>query len=162
MREIIKTGTLQDVIETLESSMDVYEMSSIRADPTSSDTFLLCDPVVFIPNLNLFAVCMEYCLGDDDGMADWSGTFVFHMSNENNNPVITDYGYESDDIITTLYNYTKVDIEMLTSMYAGIFIGNLDQIAALLENVILETAFPDVESVSEEAPAKEMTPVMAF
>ena len=64
MREILKTGTLQEVIDTLESGIEEYDMNSIKADSASNDTFLLCDPVVFIPDVNLFAVCMEYCLGD--------------------------------------------------------------------------------------------------
>ena len=68
MREILKTGTLQEVIDTLESGIEEYDMNSIKADSASNDTFLLCDPVVFIPDVNLFAVCMEYCLGDADGM----------------------------------------------------------------------------------------------
>ena len=59
MREILKTGTLQEVIDTLESEIEEYDMNSIKADLTSNDTFLLCDPVVFIPDVNLFAVCME-------------------------------------------------------------------------------------------------------
>ena len=79
MREILKTGTLQEVIDTLESEIEEYDMNSIKADLTSNDTFLLCDPVFFIPDVNLFAVCMEYCLGDADGMADWCGTFIFRI-----------------------------------------------------------------------------------
>ena len=36
MREILKTGTLQEVIDTLESGIDEYDMNSIKADSTSS------------------------------------------------------------------------------------------------------------------------------
>lgn len=153
MREILKTGTLQEVIDTLESEIEEYDMNSIKADLTSNDTFLLCDPVVFIPDVNLFAVCMEYCLGDADGMADWCGTFIFRIKNVSGNPTITDYGYESDDIMTTLYNYTHVDTDKLASMSAGLFTGDLDQIAALLENAILGIELPDPDAVSEVTPA---------
>lgn len=162
MREILKTGTLQEVIDTLESEIEEYDMNSIKADLTSNDTFLLCDPVVFIPDVNLFAVYMEYCLGDADGMADWCGTFIFRIKNVSGNPTITDYGYESDDIMTTLYNYTHVDTDKLASMSAGLFTGDLDQIAALLENAILGIELPDPDAVSEVTTAFETAPAIAF
>jgi len=61
MREILKTGTLQEVIDTLESEIEEYDMNSIKADLTSNDTFLLCDPVVFIPFCRLHGILSWGC-----------------------------------------------------------------------------------------------------
>lgn len=63
MREILKTGTLQEVIDTLESGIEEYDMNSIKADSASNDTFLLCDPVVFIPDVNLLPFAWNTVLG---------------------------------------------------------------------------------------------------
>lgn len=135
--EIIKTGSLKDVIKAMESDIEVYDMEYVKADSETNDNFLLADPIVFIPSLNLFAASMEYCLGDCDGMADWSGTMLFSIENMNEKPRIKDYYYESDDLIVSLLNYTQKDPGFLYSLYAGTFTGEIGSIATMLEAAIL-------------------------
>ena len=146
--EILQMGNLERVLDEVQDSEIDYEEAVIRSSE-DDDVFVIQDPVVYLPGLNLFTASITCC--DQDLVADWCGTILFGINNEDAG--IEYYGYESDGFLTTLYNFTHLPLETLITTPAMAFFGGMSRISMMLEREMYRCSLQDQDrDIEQEFP----------
>ena len=113
-----------DVDTVAEETFEGQEFEEKYLELESGDVIAVSDPVTVIYDLGVLACEMTYMSNIDGNLeADWSGTVLFQA---NMDRVFEPVYMEQGTMMSTLSNYTGVDIATIGKMDAVTFAGRLD------------------------------------